>query len=187
MRRAMGGPAGGPVISLERGPPHGSSPTPSKQTRSHLHRAALHVSGAFTPRLVSRVRIAVRLLASVGAVAIEAWDGAGSGSISRVVRRGKAIAAVSAPRAAATKITQKAAPTAPPISRMLSTRRDARPSSSSLRQLLEGQLGRVLRSEERAARSAADRKAAESGDIHSGLVSTRENRHPSDVRTTSKW
>src|SRR6266849_35403 len=42
-------------------------------------------------------------------VTIETLDGAGSGSISCVVRRGKPIAAVSAPRAATTNITQNAA------------------------------------------------------------------------------
>jgi hypothetical protein len=51
----------------------------------------------------------------------------------------------------------------------------------------EGQVGWVLRSAEAAPRSAAARKAAESGDIHTGMVSMLEKRHPSDVRTTSKW
>ena len=36
-------------------------------------------------------------------------------------------------------------------------------------------------------RKAAARKAAESGDIHTGLDSTRDRRHPSGVRTTWKW
>jgi hypothetical protein len=50
-----------------------------------------------------------------------------------------------------------------------------------------GQVGWVLRSAEAAPRSAAARKAAEKGDIHTGMVSMLEKRHPSDVRTTSNW
>lgn len=100
------------------------------------------------------VRVVSRLLDDRGV------DSAGSSSICCLVRRGKAIAAVSAPRAATTTITQNAAwkapasagsrtvesaapaisptsetrtvettatPTAPPISRMVSRRPDARP------------------------------------------------------------
>jgi hypothetical protein len=55
------------------------------------------------------------------------------------------------------------------------------------REPAEGQLGWGLRSAEPAPRSAAARNAAESGDIHTGLVSILEKRHPTGVRTTSKW
>src|SRR5580698_7595675 len=87
----------------------------------------------------------VRQGLSLGSGTIETSDGAGPGSSSCAVRRGKPIAAVSAPRAATTNSTQNAAwkaftparetrtvdtaatPTAPPISRMVSTSPDARP------------------------------------------------------------